>query len=79
MKVSHFNTFPYGGAAMAARRLSRQLRKSGVESTFFYSRCDRDDVVQIGSKSEALEKAQILPKDSNGGLSLFSGRREKNA
>ena len=77
MKVSHFNTFPYGGAAMAARRLSRRLRKSGVESTFYYNRCDRDDVVQIGSKTEALEQAQILPKDSAGGLSLFSGRREK--
>ena len=77
MKVSHFNTFPYGGAATAARRLNRQLRKSGVDSTFFYSRCDRDDVVKIGAKTEALEQAQILPKSTAGGISFFSKRRKK--
>ena len=77
MKVSHFNTFPYGGAAMAARRLSRRLRKSGVDSTFYYSRCDREDVVQLGSKSEALEQAQILPKNTSGGMSFFTKRSEK--
>ncbi|QEG22410.1 glycosyltransferase [Mariniblastus fucicola] len=77
MKVSHFNTFPYGGAATAARRLSRRLRKSGVRSTFYYSRSDRDDVVQIGNKSEAIEQTQIAAEPSTNGLSMFARRREK--
>jgi len=77
MKVSHFNTFPYGGAATAARRLSRRLQKSGVNSTFYYSRCDREDLLQIGNKSESMEQAQILPKESSSGISLFTKRREK--
>lgn len=78
MKVSHFNTFPYGGAATAARRLSRRLQKSGIKSTFYYSRSDRDDLFQIGSsKSESIEQAQILPKPEPRGMAIFSKRREK--
>lgn len=77
MKVSHFNTFPYGGAATAARRLSRRLQKSGVKSTFYYSRSDRDDLLQIGNKTESIEQAQILPKEQSRGMSLFTKRREK--
>lgn len=77
MKVSHFNTFPYGGAATAARRLSRKLQKSGVNSNFFYFRCDREDVVQLGSKSESIDQAQVLEKKTVPGLSVFAKRKEK--
>ncbi len=42
MKVSHFNTFPYGGAAYAARRIHEGLIDSGVDSTFFYWKNERD-------------------------------------
>ncbi len=41
MKVSHFCTFPYGGAAAAAMRNHKQLRKLGVDSHFYYHRNDR--------------------------------------
>ena len=77
MKVSHFNTFPYGGAATAARRLSRRLQKSGVKSSFFYHRSDREDLVQLGSKSESIEQAQTVVEAENRSLSLFRKRREK--
>lgn len=41
MRVAHINTYPYGGAAAAARRLNSQLRSSGIESTFYWSHSDR--------------------------------------
>jgi glycosyltransferase involved in cell wall biosynthesis len=78
MKVSHFNTFPYGGAATAARRLSRRLQKSGVKSSFYYLRSDRKGDVASEHKSESIEKVQILDKAQPRGLSLFSKRREKS-
>ena len=77
MKVSHFNTFPYGGAATAARRLSRKLQKSGIKSSFFYFRSDREDVVQINGKSESIDKAQIVQKQPATGLSIFAKHKEK--
>lgn len=43
MRVSHFSTFPYGGAAAAALRTHRQLRKLDVDSRFYYHRNDRQD------------------------------------
>lgn len=43
MKVSHFSTFPYGGAAAAGLRTHRQLQKTGVDSQFFFHRNDRDE------------------------------------
>ena len=43
MKVSHFSTFPYGGAAAAALRTHQQLRKLKVDSRFYYHRNDRGD------------------------------------
>ncbi len=42
MKISHFNTFPYGGAAYAARRLHDGLCLEGADSTFFYWKNDRE-------------------------------------
>ena len=42
MVVNHINTFPYGGAAIAATRLHRQLNHSGFESRFYYRKNDRD-------------------------------------
>ena len=77
MKVSHFNTFPYGGAATAARRLSRRLQKAGVDSTFYYFRSDRESGIQLEHKSESIEQAQILPAKEARGISLFAKRREK--
>ncbi len=41
MQVLHFSTFPYGGAAVAARRLHEELLKHGCDSRFIYSLNDR--------------------------------------
>lgn len=76
MKVSHFNTFPYGGAATAARRLNRQLQKAGVNSSFYYHRYDRDGVLHQG-KTESIKKAEILDHVPTRGLPLFAKRKEK--
>ena len=43
MKVSHFSTFAYGGAAAAALRTHRQLRELSVDSRFYYHRNDRQE------------------------------------
>lgn len=36
MRVHHFSTFPYGGAAIAARRLHLDLRQLNADSEFLY-------------------------------------------
>lgn len=77
MKVGHFNTFPYGGAAVAARRLNRQLRKSGVESTFYYSRNDRDDLCQLTAKRHGIEQAETIDPPGSRLGSMFAKQREK--
>lgn len=77
MKVGHFNTFPYGGAAVAARRLNRRLRKSGVESTFYYSRNDRDDLCQLTAKRHGIEQAATIEPPSSRFGSMFAKQREK--
>ncbi len=41
MKVSHFSTFPYGGAATAATRIHRQLQQFGIESQFCFHRNEK--------------------------------------
>ena len=43
MKVSHLNTFPYGGAANAALRLHHQMMSDGIQSSFLYTIKDRDE------------------------------------
>lgn len=42
MQISHFNTFPYGGAATAALRTHRELLQQGIQSRYFWHRDDRD-------------------------------------
>ena len=41
MKIAQFNTFPYGGAATAAKRLHEQLLQRNVESNFYYRLNDK--------------------------------------
>ena len=56
MRISHFSTFPYGGAATAALRLNKQLRKQRVDSRLFYNRSEQEivstDAVQLAETSE---------------------------
>ena len=44
MKVAQFNTFPYGGAATAAKRLHRCLRQNSVDSRYYYHRNEQAEV-----------------------------------
>ena len=61
MVVNHFNTFPYGGAAIAAKRLHRQLNAVGVESRFLYHINDRDgDVGDLEESSGYLRSSSPL-------------------
>lgn len=41
MKVKHFNTYPHGGAANAARRIHRGIVQQNVDSQFFYRLSDQ--------------------------------------
>ena len=42
MKINHYNTYPYGGAANAARRIHDGICDQGIDSTFYYRIDDRD-------------------------------------
>lgn len=60
MIVHHFSTFPYGGAAVAARRLHRALLQNQVSSHFYYSHDDRP----IASKPKSDPHCTPLPVSS---------------
>ncbi len=59
MKVSHFSTFPYGGAAAAALRTHRQLRDLDVDSRFYFHRNDRED--DFGSAQSQIHQIEFAP------------------
>lgn len=42
MKVAHFNTFPYGGAATAAKRIHHSLLNQKVDSRFYFYLNDKE-------------------------------------
>ena len=44
MKIAQFNTFPYGGAATAAKRIHQRLRSKNVDSRFYYHRNEKKAV-----------------------------------
>ncbi|MFK7766482.1 MAG: glycosyltransferase [Mariniblastus sp.] len=44
MKVAQFNTFPYGGAATAAKRIHEKLRAKNIDSQFFYHRNEKAEI-----------------------------------
>lgn len=48
LRVAHFNTFPYGGAATAAMRIHRQLRSPAVNSQFYYHRDEQQSQLESG-------------------------------
>jgi len=41
LSVAQFNTFPYGGAATAAKRLHRSLRQNRIDSRFYFHRNEK--------------------------------------
>lgn len=73
MKISHFNTFPYGGAATAALRLNHQLRKSKVDSRLFYSRTEKEV-----SPSDSVQKIETHEKTVGRLTSVVANRRKRS-
>ncbi len=72
MNVFHFNTFPYGGAAAAARRIHERLLQNGVRSQFLFDRNDRH------VRFENANPVPWLPQiESNGFGRLWEKRRLK--
>ncbi|MDA7918199.1 glycosyltransferase [Mariniblastus sp.] len=53
MKIAQFNTFPYGGAATAAKRLHEQLLQRNVESRFYYRLNDKQ--IQLDDSFRCVE------------------------
>ncbi len=53
MKIAQFNTFPYGGAATAAKRLHEQLLQRKVESNFYYRLNDKQ--IQLDDSFRCVE------------------------
>jgi glycosyltransferase involved in cell wall biosynthesis len=53
LKIAQFNTFPYGGAATAAKRLHEQLIQRNVDSHFYYHRNEK--LVQLDGSYHSVE------------------------
>jgi len=75
MRVSHFNTFPYGGAGIAARRLNKHLSKLGLESKLYFRRSDRDGAVD--PESSLVQLAPMVSKSNSSRTPLFRRHRAK--
>lgn len=75
MKIAQFNTFPYGGAATAAKRLHEQLIHRNVESVFYYHLNDK--LVQLDDSFHCVEFRK--PRSGIFGAidRRFARRREK--
>jgi glycosyltransferase involved in cell wall biosynthesis len=59
--VNHFNTYPYGGAASAARRLHVEMINQGAASRFVYAISDRappadPTMLQMGAAQTAMNR-----------------------
>ncbi len=64
MKINHYNTYPYGGAANAARRIHNGIVNQGIDSAFYYHIDDRNSsdttsdpsLVQLRYRQQELDK-----------------------
>lgn len=72
MIVNHFNTFPYGGAAAAAKRLHREYLRQSIESRFLYHICDRDPPTDT-----SFHHVSFKTEDLSGWTSTFKKMSEK--
>lgn len=71
MKIGHFNTFPYGGAATAARRLHQGLRELDVESLFYFWQNDRERL------DASYRQLHFQTADDSGLLAPLQRQRQK--
>ena len=72
MIVSHFSTFPYGGAAAAVNRLHQQHLAGGIDSRILYHICERD-----APADESFHHVEFPPKTFSGVTSLLGKMSEK--
>ena len=72
MKVNHFSTFPYGGAAAAALRTHHQLRRTNVDSRFFFHRNDRKEKFD-----DSVEQVEFITPRQGIVQRLFEGKKTK--
>lgn len=72
MVVNHINTFPYGGAAIAATRLHQELNNSGISSRFLFRKNDR---VAGSFDAEPLEPHFAIRQPRNPISKFFNKRR----
>ena len=56
MRIGHFNTFPYGGAATAARRLHVGLREMGADTCFYYWQNEKEQL------DDTYQQLEFLPQ-----------------
>jgi len=57
-RIAHFNTYPHGGAAVAALRMSRELNRMGDESTLYWSHANREVPV-----SRSVQELPVAPEE----------------
>jgi len=72
MIVSHFNTFPYGGAAAAAKRIHFQLFNRNIGSRFYYHISDRDR-----PKDPSFQQIEFHSASNNSLLGIIGQKAEK--
>lgn len=75
LKIAQFNTFPYGGAATAAKRLHEQLIQRNVESLFYYRLNDK--LVQLDDSFRCVEFRKPRSGVFGAIARRFGRRREK--
>ena len=74
LSISHFNTFPYGGAATAALRTHAQLRDHGVDSRFYFFRDDRGTDLAPG-----VQQVTLTPPPTSFLQQLFGKRKHRRS
>jgi len=72
LTVSHFNTFPYGGAATASLRTHAKLLQQGVDSRYYWFRDERG-----GANAPHVNQISLIPPKSSFLKSLFGKRKQR--
>lgn len=75
MKIDHYNTYPHGGAATAATRLHRELRRREVDSRLFYRYDHQSQEWDAGVRRIEFPDSGVAP--SNPLRNLFAKRRRR--
>ena len=70
--VSHFNTFPYGGAATASLRTHTKLIQQGIDSRYFWFRDERG-----GSHGNNVNQVELNAPKTSFLKTLFAKKRQR--